>query len=285
MRHRALVVGLVALGAACGGAPREPATGVAPAGWRLTWSDEFTGPVGAPPDPRVWVADTGDGCSRGICGWGNQERQRYTVTRENAALTGTGMLAITARVAPEGQRCWYGTCRYTSAKFITKGRVEPRHGRVAIRAKVPSGQGIWPAFWMLGAGWPEAAWPQVGELDIMEIGSSRPWINAASVHGPGYSGQTPFTHRDTADRSRAGEFRVYAVERDSTQLRFFVDDVPHYVVTRAEIERKGAWVFDGPMFLLLNLAVGGIFDGDPASDAVLPATMLVDWVRVWERVR
>jgi beta-glucanase (GH16 family) len=252
--------------------------------WRLVWSDEFAGAAGSRPDPRRWVADTGDGCARGICGWGNQERQTYTTSSANAALTGAGQLAITARVAPAGMRCWYGACRYTSAKFITKGTVEVGYGRVAIRAKVPVGQGVWPAFWMLGAGWPATSWPQCGELDVMEYGGGKPTINSSSVHGPGYSGQTPFTNRYARTGGTfAEDYHVYAVERDAQSIRFLVDDSVHYTATRAAIEQKGAWVFDGPMFLLLNLAIGGVFDGDPASDAVLPATLLVDWVRVYAR--
>jgi beta-glucanase (GH16 family) len=252
-------------------------------GWVLSWRDEFDGPAGAPPDPRTWVPDTGDGCARGICGWGNQERQTYTASG-NAALTGSGQLAITARVAPPGRRCWYGPCRYTSAKLITKGTVEVGYGRVAIRAKVPVGQGLWPAFWMLGAGWPATGWPQCGELDVMEYGGGTPTVNSSSIHGPGYSGQTPFTHRTTRPTGTfADDWHVYAVERDASHIRFLVDDAVHYEVTRAQVDARGAWVFDGPMFLLLNLAVGGIFDGDPASDAVLPGTLLVDWVRVYRR--
>ena len=263
------------------------AQGRAAAGsWRLRWSDEFSGPAGAAPDVRTWAPDTGDGCARGICGWGNQERQTYTAERANAALTGRGTLAITARPAGAGRTCWYGPCRYTSARLTSKGRVEVGYGRVVARIRLPKGQGIWPAFWMLGASYPETGWPQCGELDVMEFAGSRMSTNSSAIHGPGYSGQTPLSNRyvrSDVDYSKA--FHRFAVERDERTIRFLVDDSVHYAVTRADVERHGAWVFDGPFFVILNVAVGGGFDGDPASDAVLPAEMLVDWVRVYERRR
>jgi beta-glucanase (GH16 family) len=236
------------------------------------------------PDARTWRPDSGDGCARGICGWGNQERQWYTGDAANASMNGRGQLVITARAAASSRSCWYGPCRYTSGKWITKGRAEPGFGRVAVRARVPKGQGLWPAFWMLGATYPDTAWPASGEIDVMEFKGSTPTGSSSALHGPGYSGNTPLTRRwdrDGVDLSRG--FHVYAVERDSATIRFLVDDVEHYRVSRSEVERYGRWVFDGPFYLLLNLAVGGGFDGDPASDKVLPASMLVDWVRVYRR--
>jgi beta-glucanase (GH16 family) len=199
-------------------------------------------------------------------------------------MNGRGQLVITARAAASSRSCWYGPCRYTSGKWITKGRVEPGFGRVAVRARLPKGQGLWPAFWMLGATYPDTAWPASGEIDVMEFKGSTPTGSSSALHGPGYSGNTPLTRRwdrDGVDLSRG--FHVYAVERDSAAIRFMVDEVEHYRVSRSDVERYGRWVFDGPFYLLLNLAVGGGFDGDPASDAVLPATMLVDWVRVFAR--
>lgn len=253
--------------------------------WTVVWSDDFIGPAGAAPDTTVWRFDVGDGCTAGICGWGNEEKEWYTTDRANSALTGNGELAITARIAPAGLTCYYGPCRYTSAKLKTAGRVEAGFGRVEARIRLPRGQGLWPAFWMLGASFPATPWPASGELDIMEFRGSRPFETSSAMHGPGYSGSsTPFVHRHAppgADFS-AG-FHRYAVEWDPAEARFYVDDDLHYRVTRGQVRAHGPWAFDQPFYVILNLAVGGGFDGDPASDAVLPATMLVDYVRVYAR--
>ncbi|MBK6485631.1 MAG: glycoside hydrolase family 16 protein [Gemmatimonadetes bacterium] len=258
-------------------APRPPL-------WALTWSDEFDGPAGGAVSALHWNAEIGDGCDAGNCGWGNEEKQRYTSGTENAALTGSGMLAITARRDPDGPRCYYGPCRYTSAKLTTRGKVTPRFGRVEARIRIPTGQGLWPAFWMLGAGFPATKWPDCGELDIMEHHGSKPGNVSSAMHGPGYSGNAALVHEHTppgADFTR--DFHRYAVEWDSAQVRFSVDDVVHFIVRRGEVAAPKVWAFDHPFYIILNLAVGGTFDGDPASDAVLPATMLVDYVRVYER--
>lgn len=283
-RGVALGVWAAALLASCAAAPSTPASGVGP-GWTLAWQDDFTGPAGAPADPARWRADTGDGCARGICGWGNEERQTYTSAAENASLTGAGHLAIVARrVDRAASSCWYGPCRYTSAKLHTQGTVEARHGRVEARVRLPRGQGLWPAFWMLGSSFGATPWPACGELDVMEFRGSRPAAMSSAVHGPGYSGNTPFVHeliRPTG--TFVDDFHVFGVEWDRDTIRFLADGAVHYTLTRAEVERQGRWVFDDPFFVILNLAVGGKFDGDPATDDIFPATMLVDWVRVYTR--
>lgn len=250
--------------------------------WTLVWSDEFDGDSGAYVDTTRWTADTADGCHMGICGWGNQEKQFYTASTENIALNGRGQLAITARIAAPGRSCYYGPCRYTSGKITTRGRFHAHPGRVEARIRLPTGQGLWPAFWMLGAGWPATPWPRCGEIDIMEHKGSQPTITSSALHGPGYSGATPLAH---ATVRAAGpywqDFHTFAVEWDASRVRFFVDGEMHYQVSRAEVERHGDWVFDQPFFAILNLAVGGHFDGDPQSDAVLPAVLLVDYVRAF----
>lgn len=133
-----------------------------PHGWALVWHDEFDGPAGSPPDPTFWNFDIGGH------GWGNREWQFYTDRPENAALDGRGHLVITARPADPAAdlRCWYGPCRYTSARLHTKAKVEFTEGRVEARLRLPHGQGLWPAFWMLGADFPATHWPDCGEIDI-----------------------------------------------------------------------------------------------------------------------
>ena len=250
--------------------------------WVEVWSDEFDGASGASIDPANWQPDTADGCHQAVCGWGNQEKEYYTASTQNVALDGRGHLMIVARRATSRLSCYYGPCRYTSGKITTRGKFEASPGRVEARIKLPAGQGLWPAFWMLGADFLTTGWPACGELDIMENHGSRPATTSSAIHGPGYSGQTPFVHAMTLERdSFADDFHTFAVVWDSLRVQFFVDDALHYTVERPEVERFGKWVFDKPFFVILNLAVGGTFDGDPQSDAVLPATMLVDYVRVY----
>jgi beta-glucanase (GH16 family) len=252
--------------------------------WIQTWSDEFDGAVGARLDSATWGYDTGDGCKEGICGWGNNEKEYYTNAPENIALNGQGQLRIVARRAPAGLTCHYGPCRYTSAKVTTRGTMHVPPGRVEARIKLPAGQGLWPAFWMLGHRHPAVPWPVSGELDIMEHRGSEPTTTSSAVHGPGYSGNTPFVHAHTLARGTLTEdFHTFAVEWDSLHVRFFVDDTVHYGITRTAVEQFGKSVLDQPFYLILNLAVGGAFDGDPRSDEIFPATMFVDYVRVFRR--
>jgi beta-glucanase (GH16 family) len=241
------------------------------------WSDEFSDTAGAGVNPAYWRYDTADGCPN-VCGWGNQEREYYRKGSENISQTGTGYLAIVARVATDSLSCYYGRCLYTSAKIKTQDKVSILPGRVEARIMLPTGQGLWPAFWMLGENIDRAGWPTCGELDILENKGSQPGLTSSAAHGPGYSGNTPFAH---VTPTTATEFHVYAVEWDSQSIRYYVDNTLHYTVSRGLVEQRGNWVFDQAFFVVLNLAVGGNFDGNPQSDAIFPATMLVDYVRVY----
>jgi beta-glucanase (GH16 family) len=274
--------GWAASSLACSSETPSIASTASTSAWIQVAGDEFDGPARGRIDSTKWRYETADGCKEGICGWGNDEKQYYTDASENIALTGQGQLTIVARRAPAGLTCHYGPCRYTSAKITSRGKVVISPGRVEARIKLPAGQGLWSAFWMLGHGHAATPWPACGELDIMENKGSDPTTTSSAVHGPGYSGATPFTRakRLTVGTS-TGEFHTFAVEWDSLQVRFFVDDTAHYVVTRGDLERFGRSVLDQPFFVNVNLAVGGHFDGDPRSDAIFPATMLVDYVRVY----
>ncbi|MDQ6870933.1 MAG: glycoside hydrolase family 16 protein [Gemmatimonadota bacterium] len=248
------------------------------------WSDEFDGAAGARIDSTKWSYEIGDGCQQGICGWGNSEKEYYSDASENIALNGLGQLMIVARAAPAGLACSYGPCRYTSARITTRGKMLAAPGKVEARIKLPAGQGLWPAFWMLGHNSPSTPWPACGELDIMENKGSQLSTTSSAVHGPGYSGQTPFAHSNTlTSGALADDFHTFAVQWDSLSVQFFVDGILHYSVTAPDIERYGSSILDQPFFLMLNLAVGGHFDGDPLSDAIFPATMLIDYVRVYAR--
>ena len=261
-----------------------PVTPSTPTTWTLAWSDEFDGAAGSRVDPAKWGHDLGDGCGNGICGWGNNEKEYYTDATENVSLDGQGHLQIVARQAPAGLTCYYGACRYTSGKLTTRGKMNAAPGRVEARLKLPAGQGLWPAFWMLGSGFPSVSWPACGELDIMENKGSTPSATSSAIHGPGYSGNTPFAHlNQLPGGALSSDFHTYAVEWDGESVRFSVDSAVHYSVARTDLLQYGSSVIGQPYFVILNLAVGGQFDGDPGSNAIFPATMLVDWVRVYSR--
>lgn len=269
---------------ACTGSTPAAVSPAPRAVWSQVWSDEFDGAAGARIDSTKWGHDIGDGCADGNCGWGNKEKQHYTDALENISLNGQGQMMIVARSAPAGLACYYGPCRYTSAKVTTRGKVLVAPGRVEARIKLPAGQGLWPAFWMLGHTHPATPWPACGELDIMENKGSQPSATSSAVHGPGYSGATPFAHQQSlAAGTFTSGFHTFAVEWDSAHVRFYIDDIAHYGITRSALEQYGKSVLDQPFYLIINLAVGGHFDGDPQSDAILPATMLVDYVRAYAR--
>ncbi|OLB67837.1 MAG: hypothetical protein AUG85_09000 [Gemmatimonadetes bacterium 13_1_20CM_4_66_11] len=156
-------------------------------------------------------------------------------------------------------------------------------GRIEARIKLARGQGLWPAFWMLGKNIGTVGWPTCGELDIMENHGSDTTSMSSAVHGPGYSGNTPFVHVQHFSPGSTTDFHIYAVEWDSLGISFFVDSVLHYFVGRSAVQQYGNWVYNQQFFVILNLAVGGNFDHDPQSDAIFPATMQVDYVRVFRR--
>jgi beta-glucanase (GH16 family) len=283
-----LTFGLAATTACGGGAAASttspPDTTTTPKiTYTQVWSDEFDGAAGSSVDPAKWSFDLGDGCTAGICGWGNNEKEYYTNASDNASLDGQGHLAIVARPAVLNTTCYYGPCKYTSAKITTRGKMSAAPGRVEARIRIPKGQGLWPAFWMLGNDFGTVGWPASGELDIMENKGSAPSTSSSAIHGPGYSGNTPFAHANTisAPATLADDYHLYAVEWDAVGASFYVDGIMHYQVLRGDIQRYGTSILDKPYYIILNLAVGGNFDGDPASDSILPATMLVDYVRVY----
>jgi beta-glucanase (GH16 family) len=252
----------------------------APAGWKLAWQDEFDSPIGTKPDPRKWGYDLGGG------GWGNSELEFYTNSAANAAMDGQGNLVITAaKIAdPAAAKlfCWYGACKYTSARLLSKGLYEFTYGRIEGRMRIPFGQGIWPAFWMLSSDVCGLGWPACGEMDIMENIGREPAVVHGTVHGPGYSGANgigkPY---QIISGSFAGDFHVYAVEWEKDQIRWYVDDQLYFSLSPAQV--KGKWVFDHPFFMILNVAVGGGWPGDPNASSTFPQKLTVDYIRVYQR--
>jgi len=261
---------------ACGSASMSAPTAPSPPS---SWSDEFDGPAGSLPDPSKWTYDLGNNG-----GWGNQELETYTDRARNASLNGEGALAIQAL-----RETFTGTDgitrEYTSARLKTQGKFDQAYGRFEARLKIPRGQGLWPAFWMLGADIPTAGWPRCGEIDVMENIGREPSTVHGTVHGPGYSGGNgigaPFTLPGGA--RFADDYHVFAVEWEPAAIRWYVDGALYQTRTPADLPAGQRWAFDHPFFLLLNVAVGGGWPGSPDSTTIFPQTMLVDYVRVYRR--
>jgi beta-glucanase (GH16 family) len=246
--------------------------------WRLVWSDEFSGADGSSPDSSKWTYDLGGK------GWGNQELESYTNRKENARIE-KGNLVITA--LKESYTGADGLTRdYTSARLKTLGLFAQTYGRFEARIKIPAGQGMWPAFWMLGEDISSAGWPKCGEIDIMENVGKEPGTVHGSLHGPS-------TERPTSDltsifslpvgQNFADDFHLYAVEWDPEIVRFYVDSNLYASFQSSQWPAGGKWVFDHPFFIILNLAVGGNWPGNPDASTKFPQSMLVDYVRVYTK--
>ncbi|MDG4827895.1 family 16 glycosylhydrolase [Solwaraspora sp. WMMD1047] len=253
-----------------------PATPAAAQPGAITWSDEFNGAAGTAPDGSKWKHDIGGS------GWGNNEMQYYTNSTSNAAHDGNGNLVITARREnPAGYNCHYGSCQYTSARLLTADRFTQAYGRFEARIKVPRGQGIWPAFWMLGNDIGSNPWPNSGEIDIMENIGREPGTVYGSLHGPGYSAGSALTTGYTlpGGQAFADAFHTFTVDWAPDSVTWYVDGIQYARKTPADT-RGNRWVFDHPFFMLLNVAVGGYWPGYPDGSTQFPQQMLVDYVRV-----
>ncbi len=238
--------------------------------WQLVWSDDFDGAAGTSPDAAKWTFDVGTGGN----GWGNQELQYYTNRPENAALDGEGHLVITAKKET------FSGAPFTSARIKTQGLFTQAYGRIEARLKTPYGPGLWPAFWMLGANIDSAGWPQCGEIDVMEMRGQAPNIINGSVHGPGYSGGAAITRSFSFTGKRFDtDFHLFAIEWGKDYIDYFVDETLYQRITPADL--TGEWVFDHPVFILLNVAVGGNYVGFPTSQTPFPQRMTIDYVRAY----
>ena len=248
--------------------------------WNLVWDDEFNQPDGSPPDPAKWGYGLGNNG-----GWGNSEQEYYTARTNNARIEG-GQLVI------EADQESYGGSSYTSARLNTQGKWSWTYGRIEARIKIPRGQGIWPAFWTLGANINSEGWPACGEIDILEnIGNSNNLgIVFGTIHGPvsggrDYNGGAGVQGRFalTGGSALADDFHVYAVQWTTNQVQWFVDSNLFFTATPASLPSGGTWIFTHPQFLTLNVAVGGTWPGNPDGTTVFPQQMLVDYVRIYQQ--
>jgi beta-glucanase (GH16 family) len=245
--------------------------------WKLTWKDEFNVPDKTPLDASKWVMETGGG------GWGNNELQYYTARRENVFIEG-GTLVIKA--LKETYTGADGVTRdYTSARLKTQGKFAQKFGRFEARINLPYSQGIWPAFWMLGDDIKEKGWPTCGEIDIMEHIGREPTKAFGTLHGPGYSGAEGLSSFFTLPKNKrfADDFHTFAIEWEPRVIRWFVDGNLYATKKPADLPSGKRWVYDHPFFMLLNVAVGGNWPGNPDAASHFPQTMRVDYVRVYQR--
>jgi beta-glucanase (GH16 family) len=248
--------------------PIEP-----PEGYELVWNDEFDGDT---IDPANWTYDIGG------WGWGNGEAQYYTDRPENARVE-NGLLVI------EGDFEQYEGSYYTSARLLSQGLQEFQYGYIEARIKVADGVGTWPAFWMLGTDFVrdeetnEANWPDAGEIDIMEYVGRDPDLVLGTIHGPGYAGAGGLTTWNRQEFPIGDDFHTFAIDWDEEGIRWYFDGEQYAEKTPASVGDR-EWVFDKPYFLILNLALGGTVGGTIGFDTEFPQYMLVDHVRVYQRV-
>lgn len=242
-------------------------------GWKLVWRDEFKGSSRL--DPGKWAFVIGGN------GFGNRELEYYTDRPQNVRLD-QGMLIIEA--IQENYTGADGVARgFTSGRIHTQGKFSQTYGRFEARIKIPSGQGIWPAFWMLGDG--SEKWPDCGEIDIMENIGREPSTVHGTIHGPGYSGADGIggPYSLPAGQTLSHDFHVYAIEWEPDVIRWYLDDKLYKTLTPADLPKGTRWVYGHPFYILLNLAVGGNWPGRPDETTVLPQSMYVDYVRVYQR--
>lgn len=264
--------------------------------FNLVLEDNFD--VNGAPNPDIWTFDVGRGPLND--GWGNKELQYYTNRPENAVVQ-NGYLIMTAK-----QEAFQGAA-YTSARLKTRNLFEQQYGRFEARIKLPQGKGVFPAFWMLGSNYCQAAafdaegnvfcdttspdyeegnvlWPQSGEIDIMEYLGNKPTEVFGTMHGPGFSGGQSISKKYTLPGARFdNDFHVFGVEWTENHINWYVDNVLYNQITKKQVEAKGGeWVFDNSFFMLLNVAVGGNLPGSPDNSTAFPQRMIVDYIKVYQ---
>ena len=249
--------------------PAKPRT------YSLLWSDEFSSAPGSPIDSKIWTPENGDGTAQRLKGWGNQERQWYADTQTTMDGSGNAVISAT-RTGANAFNCYYkAPCEWQSSRFITKGKVGFKYGRIEARIKGPVGTGTWAAFWMLGANIDDLPWPVCGEIDIAELLGRTPNTVYGTLHGPlsggsGRGGTTDLTN------GFADGYHTYAVDWLPDQITWYVDGQAYTTVNKSDKD----WVFNQEFYILINLAMGGIFGG-PIDPSVTDATTSFDYIKVF----
>lgn len=237
-------------------------------GYDLVYHEEFadgTIPV------ENFNFEIGDGCPN-LCGWGNSELQEYSDSPENVYIE-NGNLVIKAIEENPNQ--------YTSTRITTKGKQEFKFGRIDIRAKLPEGQGIWPALWMLGANIDELGWPACGEIDIMEYLGHETNIVHGTAHWGAQGGGSTFLTGSKSGGPFNQQFHVYTLLWENNELNWYVDEDKFHTLTPGNLTNQ-AWRFNEPFFFVFNVAVGGLWPGNPDETTQFPQTMEIDYIRVFQ---
>ena len=244
---------------------------------KLLWSQEFNEAAGTPPNAKFFKYDLGGG------GWGNKEMQWYT---EDAVQTnGAGQLVISATKIPPAAdsdlpyNC-FGDCQYFSGRINTQGKVRFKYGRLEARIKMPEGTGVWPAFWLLGSNIVAKSWPTSGEIDVVELRGREANRDIATAHGPGYSGANGKSGVFTASSSLANDFHNYAIEWAPNKITWFLDGKQFHSITPSSV-KPNTYVFNQDFFLILNVAMGGEFDGGQLDSSIDKAEMKIDYLRYY----
>lgn len=247
------------------------------AAYELVWTDEFDGTA---INANNWDYDLQDGCQIDLCGWGNNEWEWYTSRDENARVE-DGKLVIEAR---KESPAYLGQHEYTSARMVTRGKADWRYGRIDVRARMPIGQGIWPAIWMLPTDNVYGTWPRSGEIDIMEYTGDRPDKVFGTIHY-GHDGWR-FTGDEfikaPGEPNFHEEFHVYTLLWNEDCIQMLLDGELQSGPFSRTTTLPTTWPFDQQFHLILNIAVGGNLPGYPDASTQFPQRMEVDYVRVYE---
>ena len=228
--------------------------------WNLTWSEEFGG---TQLDTSHWNFEIGTGNS----GWGNNELQYYTASSQNLFLQ-NGFAHFVARAQP------FGTSNYTSARITTSEKFNLTYGRLEARIKIPIGNGLWPAFWLLGQNINSVSWPACGEIDIMEHVSNSP-----NIHGTAHWNNNGHQSSGGTASMNDTDFHLYTIQWDSLSIQWYLDGLPYFTLP---ITSPTFDAFHQPFFIILNLAVGGNWPGSPDINTPFPSEMWVDYVRYYQ---
>lgn len=231
--------------------------------WELVWNEEFQGPK---INRDIWSFEIGK--------WPhNGELQYYTDDPAHAYIE-NDKLVIKATMGPAG--------RYVSARLKSEGGYTLKYGKIEVSARLPEGQGIWPAIWLLGANEPEVGWPRCGEIDIMECLGSDPTTVYGTAHGPLSAGVGICSKYTSKDGSKfSDDFHVFGLEWNESCIKWLVDGYVYHEIHKNAVA-KGDWVFDHEFYFIINVAVGGHWPGFPDERTIFPQTMEVDYIRVYK---
>jgi beta-glucanase (GH16 family) len=246
--------------------------------YTLVWQDEFESES---IDESKWSYDLGDGCdiSENLCGWGNNELQYYTSRPENAYISNGNLIIKARRENP----LYLGQHQYTSARLVTKNKGDWKYGRMEIRAKMPIGQGIWPAIWMLPTDTVYGRWPKSGEIDIMEYIGSEPQKVFGTIHYGHDFWRYTSQDIELAQGTFADDFHVFSVLWNEECIQFQMDGINIGKPNTRSTTLPTTWPFDQDFHMILNLAVGGNLPGNPDNTTTFPQNFFIDYVRVYEK--